>query len=195
LYGMFNSSGSTSTNAGVVFKMATDGSAYSILHYFSGDDGRPAGVLVQGTDGGLYGTTEGSVFRLNRTGSDYTRLTSLTDACDSDVCFFPYVPLVAGLNGTLYGATQGGGDLGLGSVFALFPPAARPQMLPVLISSSGVTVRFTTLGGSTNEIQRAGTLGSSWQTLTNIVASPDGVAAFIDIIPPQPSAFYRALRK
>ena len=46
---------------GTVFKMAADGSGYTILHDFSKSwpDGQwPRTALIQGTDGALYGTTD-----------------------------------------------------------------------------------------------------------------------------------------
>jgi uncharacterized repeat protein (TIGR03803 family) len=69
------------TNYGTVFKVNKDGSGYGVLHSFNATnrDGKsPAGALVEGSDGVLYGTTRGggygagTLFALNRDGSGYT---------------------------------------------------------------------------------------------------------------------------
>ena len=58
LYGTTYSGGTS--NFGVVFKMAPDGSGYTILHQFAGhtDGNNPAAGLLCGSDGTLYGTTQ-----------------------------------------------------------------------------------------------------------------------------------------
>lgn len=71
LYGVTDLDGYTG-GTGVVFRMGKDGSAYTVLHHFSGSDGKnPVGALVKGSDGAFYGTTSrggefdrGVVFRL-----------------------------------------------------------------------------------------------------------------------------------
>ncbi|HEX5323605.1 MAG TPA: choice-of-anchor tandem repeat GloVer-containing protein, partial [Capsulimonadaceae bacterium] len=59
---------------GAIFMISRDGTAYNVLHFFDGTDGAvPQGGLLQGTDGGLYGTTftgagaatDGTVFSLD----------------------------------------------------------------------------------------------------------------------------------
>ena len=75
--------------------------------------------------------------------------------------------------------------MGFGIIFALRP---QPVMLPPSVSSSGVTVQLKSVPGSTNQLQRASTLGGSWLTLTNLVVGTNGVAEFIDTAPPRPSA-------
>src|SRR4029079_10091977 len=62
---------------GTVFKLNKDGSGFLKLHDFSGDDGaNPYGGLVEGSDGGLYGTARngglngyGIVFKLDEGGT------------------------------------------------------------------------------------------------------------------------------
>ena len=65
-------------------------------------------------------------------------------------------------------------------------------MLPPMVSGAGVTVRFTSMPGSTYRLQRAGTLGGNWLTSTNLLVPTNGVAEFTDP-PSDPSAFYRTV--
>src|SRR5439155_16752732 len=56
LYGTMSSGGSN--DYGVVFKLNTNGSDYTVLRAFGGNgDGQSVGAVVQGWDGALYGTT------------------------------------------------------------------------------------------------------------------------------------------
>ena len=76
LYGTTQYGGLTNTahpeGMGTVFKLNTNGSGYTEIHRFSGDDGRnPRSALLAGPDGALYGTTtyggyfdQGTVFKL-----------------------------------------------------------------------------------------------------------------------------------
>ncbi len=115
-------------NAGTVFKLNKDGSGYDLLHDFgishSGDGLNPVGGLVEGSDGALYGTTyqgggfgPGTVFKLNKDGSDYSILHSFSTA-DNDGRY-PQYGLVEGSDGALYGTTYGGGSNNAGTLFKL----------------------------------------------------------------------------
>lgn len=78
--------GSTSNDranySGAIFRINKDGSGFSVLHAFAGspmDGSGPAGALVQGTDGLLYGVTSaggtnyaGTLFSLNTNGSGFS---------------------------------------------------------------------------------------------------------------------------
>lgn len=95
---------------GTVFKVNPDGSGFAVLHYFSagkGPDGaNPAAELLEGSDGFLYGTTTaggtnspsgGTIFKLSRDGTEYALLSN-----------FGASGLTEGLDGALYGTSQGG---------------------------------------------------------------------------------------
>ena len=70
---------------GTAFKLNTDGSGYQVLYSFGfGNTMNPAGALVQGSDGALYGTTsggpsyKGTVFKLSTNGSGFLVLHTFT---------------------------------------------------------------------------------------------------------------------
>jgi uncharacterized repeat protein (TIGR03803 family) len=91
LYGVTQRGGSNL--AGVVFGLNKDGSGVSVLRHFSFGAGttngsQPYGVLVEGGDGYLYGTTLsggdntclcGVIFKLSTNGSDFTVLLTASD--------------------------------------------------------------------------------------------------------------------
>src|SRR5579872_3530376 len=87
----------------------------------------PTDVLVQGTDGNLYGTTQyggkndfGTVFRLSLSGT----LTTLYSFCSQSQCVdgsLPDAGLVQGTDGNLYGTTFWGGTQDQGTIFKITP--------------------------------------------------------------------------
>lgn len=120
LYGTACNGGSN--DYGTVFKMETDGSAYTAITHFTGGDGaNPADPLtLSGTT--LYGATqtggrsgEGTIFKVNTDGSGYTRLKNFSGGDGS----YPNGSLV--LSGSaLYGTTRHNhSSSGDGTVFTL----------------------------------------------------------------------------
>jgi uncharacterized repeat protein (TIGR03803 family) len=164
LYGTTGTGGSSysSTNQGygVVFKMNTDGSGYTVLKNFTGSDGYcpTADLVLSGNT--LYGTTQsgggsynppnnygdGVVFMLNTDGSGYTVLKSFTGSDGTG----PFSRLVLA-GSTLYGTTQSGGgsynppnNYGYGVVFELslpFPTIVSPTRSQT--AEAGSTAQFT----------------------------------------------------
>lgn len=146
LYGT-TANGGTSTNCGIgcgtVFKISTSGSL-TTLYSFSGTDGTHPNGLVQGTDGGFYGTTQGggdhkqgTVFRISTSGA-LTTLWSFCTYTSGSTCLDgqqPRAGLVVGSDGNLYGTTEGGGALpfAFGTVFKFAPGGS----LTTLYSFSG----------------------------------------------------------
>jgi uncharacterized repeat protein (TIGR03803 family) len=107
--------GATNSGNGTLFKVNTDGTGYTLLHQFTGDDGiNPlASLVISGTT--LYGTTLGSVFTVNTDGTGFTNLHSFAAYSDGS-------GLVADLvlsGSTLYGTASGGGSRDQGTVFRL----------------------------------------------------------------------------
>jgi uncharacterized repeat protein (TIGR03803 family) len=113
--------GSTNYGDGTVFDLNTAGTVFNTVHSFSGSDGsNPAGAVMIGTDGRLYGTTEyggandwGTVFAMNANGMDIVTLHSF-DFTDG---YWPYAGLIQGNDGRLYGTTPLNGEDG--NVFAI----------------------------------------------------------------------------
>src|SRR5262249_14343743 len=105
-------------NFGTVFKLNIDGTGYSLMHNFgqtSGDGQGPLGALVEASDGALYGTTYsggpglmGSVFKLNKDGSNYSVLVSFSNSGAEGQN--PRSTLIVGTDRSLYGTTWGGGN-------------------------------------------------------------------------------------
>ena len=125
LYGTTHDGGRN--NLGTVFRMNQNGSGYVVLYNFTGatgDAGSPAAGLIEGGDGSLYGTTwaggsagNGTVFKLNKDGSNYVVLYSFLGSGGDGSA--PWARVVEGGDGALYGTTYYGGNLNLGTVFKL----------------------------------------------------------------------------
>jgi uncharacterized repeat protein (TIGR03803 family) len=131
LYGVTSDGGAG--GAGVVFRLQTNGAAFTVIKSFplvnvvtgtNVDGATPeAGLVLAG--GTLYGTTSaggsggsGTVFSLGTNGDNFTVLknfSALTDYTNSDGAD-PEAALIVS-NGVLYGTTQYGGAGGCGSIF------------------------------------------------------------------------------
>ncbi|HEY1662563.1 MAG TPA: choice-of-anchor tandem repeat GloVer-containing protein [Verrucomicrobiae bacterium] len=123
LYGTTSSGGTNGT--GTLFKINTDGSAFSVLHQFS-DGGTPAASLVL-SGNMLYGTAEyggsndaGSVFAIGVNGAGFTNLynfTPLLNTTNSDGANPTAGFALAG--SALYGTAYNGGTNGNGTIFRI----------------------------------------------------------------------------
>jgi uncharacterized repeat protein (TIGR03803 family) len=158
-------------NAGTIFKVNPDGSGNTPIYHFNRSTINPLGLsypsgLIQGADGGLYGTTgfggtagRGSVFRINTDGTAFTVLHSFGTTGGYE----PTVAVTQGDDGTLYGTTQGGGDFGFGTVFKLntngtgftqlysfgaFSDDARSPQAPLLQGLDGNLYGTSSAGGA-----------------------------------------------
>lgn len=109
---------------GTLFRMNTDGSAFTNLHVFTSSDGAypNAELLLEGNT--LYGTAPsggsiygvGNVFRLRTDGTAFTNLHAFTAGADGAL---PEGGLLLS-GGTLYGTTSGGGtNSGMGVLFSM----------------------------------------------------------------------------
>jgi uncharacterized repeat protein (TIGR03803 family) len=146
LYGVTSSGPLTEANsAGTVYRIAPDGSGFTILYRFKSfasvnaagapvneDGANPETELVEGSDGRLYGVTRtggpngtGVVFRVSRDGTEFVLLHAFGPiTSDSTVTvprnadgMSPTGPLVAGVDGYFYGTASAGGANGNGTVF------------------------------------------------------------------------------
>ena len=123
LYGMTVAGGVS--NTGVIYKVGTDGSGYSILHSFtlSPTDGNTPFGSVIASGSMLYGMTTGggssfagTVFRMDMDGSDFTILHSFAGGPNDGND--PLGELL--LSGDkLYGMTYRGGSANMGTIFDL----------------------------------------------------------------------------
>lgn len=117
---------------GVVFRIALDGSGFTVLHHFSGSDGSdPQGVLVEDSDGRLYGTTmrggsgnRGVIYRISTAGSyerlySFPRLSAFNSVglAINSTGANPRAGLLRTADGTFYGTTNQGGENGYGTLF------------------------------------------------------------------------------
>jgi len=124
LYGLTNGGGDS--NKGTIFKIGTDGTGFTLLHEFAGgvnDGGVPYSGLICADDR-LYGmtsaggdTNNGTVFRIDKDGTDYTILYEFAGGANDGR--LPYGSLVYAL-GKLYGITNSGGDSDQGTLFWLY---------------------------------------------------------------------------
>lgn len=159
LYGTTQSGGTN--DAGTVFKLIKDGTGYRILHSFSGNLGSkpdPTGMmkgvlngvptrfsgdgdgsspkgLALGSDGALYGTTEGlgrggggTAFKLNPDGSGFTVLHHFP-AVEGDG-MNPSASMVQGSDGALYGMTERSNTNNFAMLFKLSFPVTGSANSP-----------------------------------------------------------------
>jgi uncharacterized repeat protein (TIGR03803 family) len=132
LYGTTYLGGANS--AGTIFKITPNGALTTLYSFCSQsgckDGAGPQAALVQGTDGDLYGTTQGdglygSVFKITPSGT----LTTLYSFCPSPQTgctdgYAPFAGLVQATNGDFYGTTELGGTKNFGTVFKITPAGA-----------------------------------------------------------------------
>ncbi len=129
LYGTTSSFGANSS--GTVFKISPSG-VLTTVHSFCSEPGctdgtDPVASLIQGTDGNLYGTTDGggqynngTVFKMTLAGD----LTSLYSFCSVGNCvdgYGPHSALIQGPDGNFYGTTVGGGKNSGGTLYKITP--------------------------------------------------------------------------
>ncbi len=115
-----------SSGVGTVFKVNTDGTAFTTLHHFTGGtDGMlpVAGLTVSGHSlfgAAMYGGggALGTLFQLNADGTGFTTLYNFAGGSDGAA---PSASLVLSGN-TLYGTASRGGDANGGTVFAMTVP-------------------------------------------------------------------------
>jgi uncharacterized repeat protein (TIGR03803 family) len=116
-------------------RLAKSAKFNTLVNFDGTNGGNPAGSLIQGRDGKLYGTTFdggpnndkicvgggcGTVFKVSARGT----LTTLYSFCSQTSCADganPAASLVLGKDGNIYGITEIGGANGSGTVFRITP--------------------------------------------------------------------------
>lgn len=184
-------------NLGTVYVLAPDGSGYRTLKQFQGADGAtPAGQLLDGGDGSLYGitglggnSTNGVIFRLDRASDNFVMLHSL--AADRSEGALPLGGLTALPGPTLAGVASQGGAHGGGTVFRLsrdgedfevlhhFGASTNDGRTPksrLLLASDGFLYGTTEAGGAPDAgtIFRVSPSGSSYEVLHEFQPSTEG---------------------
>ena len=131
LYGTAFYGGSNSR--GSVFRVATDGQSFTVLHEFSDTDEAtngysPCGSLLQTTNGWLYGVTSaggnsgsGVIFQMATNGTGYSVLHHFCDSTNLLDGIQPAEGLIQGTDGFLYVATSWGGNYGDGTIYRIAP--------------------------------------------------------------------------
>lgn len=123
LYGTLSEGGST--GRGLVYKMQTNGSNFSVVRAFTSasiDGIKPTGPLTLGSDGALFGTTftggqfqTGAVFRLTRDGSEFSILHAFEASLNDGSA--PETGVIEGSDGMIYGVTRTGGTADGGTIY------------------------------------------------------------------------------
>jgi uncharacterized repeat protein (TIGR03803 family) len=109
---------------GTLFKISLDGRETVLWNFGQGADGAaPHASVIEGTDGFLYGTTQGggslghgTVFKVSPAGEE-TVLWSFGASTDDGTQ--PLAPLIQVADGTIYGTTFTGGTYDTGTVFKM----------------------------------------------------------------------------
>ena len=159
---------------GAVFKVSRDGTSFKVLHTFGAvtsdanaavpinlDGTAPLGVLLQGADGFIYGTTSaggengrGTIFRVGADGSGFQLqhvFAALTGSSSPQVNAGgagPLAGLTDGKDGRFYGVASGGGTNGFGTIFAFDPVGRLLSVMYNFDDTNGDTPAGTLLLGS-----------------------------------------------
>jgi uncharacterized repeat protein (TIGR03803 family) len=205
LYGTTYWGGGSSAN-GIIFKLNTDGTGYTVLKNFgalvnntNSDGANPqAGLIVSGS--ALYGTTyhggissNGVVFKVNTDGTGYSVLknfSSFVNGTNSDGANPSGVLLLYG--STIFGTTYCGGISNRGTLFAIntngtgftnlhnfkgYPSDGANPFAGLIIS--GNTLYGTTSGGGSSgngTIFKVNIDGTGYSVLKNFTNYPSGAA-------------------
>jgi uncharacterized repeat protein (TIGR03803 family) len=129
----------------LIVVVATNSQAqFSVLYNFNtkGTDGaNPAnpGILAQGRDGNMYGTTVnggtngvGTVFQITPSGKE-----TVIYNCTQAQGYAPYAGLTLGTDGNLYGAMLYGGTSGFGTIFQITPSGSLTVLYPFTGGTDG----------------------------------------------------------
>jgi uncharacterized repeat protein (TIGR03803 family) len=130
LYG--TTTGGTNYPYGTVFKLATDGSSYSVLHSFTNTDGDPHS-LMQAGDGLLYGAGANAIFRLDTNGNNYAVLHEF--ASNDDDGADALGKLIKGTDGALYGTCRDGNNASVSNLYG--------NVFKINTDGSGYTILHT----------------------------------------------------
>lgn len=150
-YGSAKFGGDPTCRCGAVYKITPSG-ATTVLHTFKGypNDGTfPVGALVQGPDGFFYGVTyeggstnQGTIFKINASGSSYSVLHNFVYRSPSFDGQLPYTGLTVGSDGNLYGTTANGGAHSNAGVIYQITTSGTEKILYNFCSQTGCVDGF-----------------------------------------------------
>jgi len=164
--------GPTFNGTGTVFRMTPEGTLSTLIEFTATTGGTPAGPLVQGTDGSLYGNTGsggkfdyGTVFRIkiNKYGkSEFTTLVNFKGGNGAA----PNGGMVEGPDGNFYGTTFAGGSSTncrdrCGTVFRMTPAGQLTTLINFNVRNGGKPRAGLFLGGDGNLYGTTSTGGNS----------------------------------
>jgi uncharacterized repeat protein (TIGR03803 family) len=188
--------GGTNGGYGTVFQINPNGALASLYSFSYNDVGfNPSAVLVQGSDGNLYGTTvnssvlhyAGTVFRISTNGALST-LYSFTNGVDGG----EPNGLVQGRDGSFYGTTQFGGAGGYGTFFRLTMVSAATVFQSVALTNGTLSLTWSTEAGGTYQLQYNSDLSSSnWASLGSALTATGATLSVTDSVTNGPQRFYR----
>ena len=109
-----------SGGVGVVFEMESSGTVSTLVSFQNIEAGLGIGSrFLQASDGSLYATSGGSIFRMDLSGN-----LTLLHTFASEEGSGPYSALIQGTDGAFYGTATSGGAHGFGTVFKMEPAGA-----------------------------------------------------------------------
>ncbi len=196
-YGTTFNGGELFYDYGVVFRI-TPGGTYTNLHTFAGSDGaNPVGVLIQGSDGNLYGTTSGAgggsylgtIFRIGTNGA-FTSLHTFTGAADGK---WPFGALLQASDGTFWGTTSSGGAYTNGVIFRVSLPI-QPVIQAIIASPTNTTLTWSSAAFQQYRLQYSTNLAqTNWTTLGSTLTATNGTVQATDSPPSGQARWYRVL--
>jgi uncharacterized repeat protein (TIGR03803 family) len=140
---------------GTLFRITAGGMLTSLYNFDNNaDGGTPLGGLIQGTDGNLYGTTNGggangngygTVFKITPRG----KLATLHSFCSLSGCLDgngPAAGLIQATDGNFYGTTSGGGANNGGTIFRITPSGTLTTIYSFCAPYSGCPHGATPVG-------------------------------------------------
>lgn len=184
---------------GSIFRINKNGTGFQVIYSYATPTAgySPVGGLIEDVAGSLYGVniySSGSVFKMNKDGSNYTELKVFVQG--SGDLFYPYNGVVRGGN-YLYGACAYGGAANRGGLFRVRTDGTGFQVLhefngttdgelPVgglLLASDGKLYGSTAYGGADSDgyIFRIDTTGASFTILRDL-SDADGGAIWTALI-------------
>ena len=194
---------------GTIFKITPSGTE-TVLYNFgtNPDDGAGPSVLVLGSDGNFYGTTNGGgsqesgvFFQVTPSGTETVLYAFGADPNDGQIG----TGIVEGSDGNFYGSTSAGGSEGFGTVFSITPlgeetvlysfgASAHDGKSPVGLAkgSDGNFYEPTGGGGSRGlgAVCRITPLGAETVLYGFDAASDDGYVSFVPVVQGSDGNFY-----